>query len=84
MGIISTAYTSIKNATITEILLVIINNSIFDFLYYIILLKLRKLLTVILILQIGILYYNINHNTKQVVKKVIGMENRNISYNPIL
>ncbi len=47
-------------------------------------LKVRKLLTVILILQIGVLYYNINHNTKQVVKKVIGMENRNISYNPIL
>jgi hypothetical protein len=41
----------------------------------------RKVLTIILVLQIGILYYHINHNTKQVVKKVIGMENRNISYN---
>jgi len=44
-------------------------------------LRMRKVLTIILVLQIGILYYHINHNTKQVVKKVIGMENRNISYN---
>jgi len=44
-------------------------------------LNMRKLITIIIILQMGILYYHINHNTKQVVKKVIGMENMNISYN---
>lgn len=44
-------------------------------------LNLKKLVIILLICQTGLLFYKHNYNTKQMIKKMVGIQNPNLNYN---